>query len=290
MSLILSILERVVSGQGEPEDGDRGEGRDHQRRRRQFDRVGPFREGENGVENGEQRLHGGDDCLGVWGLLLGHTPQGAGCSSIFSTSPATRVFPRGSKISTLDQLAHFQAADFLPLDAEQSRRFVEIFTPVVAAQIARFRLPHDLAQDALQESLLRALRGLARFRGDARLTTWMYTIAFREAVRVRERWSGARAHGAAPEGWDPEDPRAEERQHRAAADADELARVRAAMERLPDDQRLAIGYHYLDGLAVAEIAVLMRSTPNTVKSWLKRGRDALRGTLGVTEAEDSRHA
>jgi RNA polymerase sigma-70 factor (ECF subfamily) len=166
------------------------------------------------------------------------------------------------------------------MDAEQSRRFVETFTPVIAAQIARFRLPHDLAQDALQESLLRALRGLARFRGDSRLTTWIYTIAFREAVRVRERWGGGRAPLSAPEGWEPEDPRAEGREVAAAADADDLARVRSAMQGLPDEQRLALGYHYLDGLAVAEIASLMNSSPNTVKSWLKRGRDALRARLG----------
>lgn len=201
----------------------------------------------------------------------------------FQTPPATRAFPPGSEFRTLDQLAHLQAADFLPLDAEQSRRFVEIFTPVIAAQIARFRLPHDLAQDAVQESLLRALRGLASFRGDARLTTWLYTITFRETVRVRERWSGARAMSSAPEGWDPEDLEAEGREHRAAADSDDLARVRRAMAALPDDQRLALGYHYLDGLAVAEIAHLMNSTSNTVKSWLKRGRDALRSQLAEPE-------
>lgn len=204
----------------------------------------------------------------------------------FWTPSATRGFPSGSNRHTLDHLAHLQAADFLPLDAEHSRRFVDCFTPVIAAQIARFRLPHDLAQDALQESLLRALRGLASFRGDARLTTWIYTIAYREAVRVRARWGGARAHAAAPEGWEPEDSRAEGRHHDAAAAADELARVRSAMERLPPDQRLALGYHYLDGLPVAEVAALMNSTPNTVKSWLKRGRDALRVTLGVRDAED----
>lgn len=208
----------------------------------------------------------------------------------FLTGCATRGFPRGSQDGTLDQLAHLQAADFLPLDAEQSRRFVETFTPVIAAQIARFRLPHDLAQDALQESLLRALRGLPRFRGASRLTTWLYTIAFREAVRVRERWGAARPASGAPEGWEPEDPRAEGRESRAAADADDLLRVRAAMSELPEEQRLALGYHYLDGMAVAEIADLMMSSPNTVKSWLKRGRDALRARLGGDGGKDGADA
>jgi len=173
------------------------------------------------------------------------------------------------------------------VDAENSRRFVESFTPVVAAQVARFRLPHDLSQDVVQETLLRALRGLPRFRGASRLTTWIYTIAFRESVRLRERWQREPGAYSQPEGWDPEDAGSAERAFGSAANAEDLARVRKAMERLPDDQRLALGYHYLDGQSVAEIAELMKSTPNTVKSWLKRGRDALRAGLGVTDAEES---
>lgn len=171
------------------------------------------------------------------------------------------------------------------MDAANSRRFVEAFTPVIAAQVARFRLPHDLSQDAVQETLIRALRGLPRFRGASRLTTWIYTIAFRESVRVRERWQGER--GSQPEGWEPQDAGSSERAFEAAADAEDLLRVRRAMAGLPDDQRLALGYHYLEALSVAEIAELMNSTPNTVKSWLKRGRDTLRAGLGVTDAEES---
>lgn len=176
------------------------------------------------------------------------------------------------------------------MDAVNARRFVEAFTPVVASQVARFRLPHDLSQDVIQETMIRALRGLPAFRGSSRLTTWIYTIAFRESVRVRDRWLAA--DGALPrdeegETWDPPDPAAAERAFTVASDAEDLARVRAAMQRLPPDQRLVLGYHYVEGLSVNDIAELMQSTPNTVKSWLKRGRDALRGLLGVEDAEGS---
>lgn len=176
------------------------------------------------------------------------------------------------------------------MDAVNARRFVDAFTPVVAAQVARFRLPHDLSQDAIQETLIRALRGLPSFRGHSRLSTWIFTIAYRESVRVRDRWlagGSAAPRGEEGESWDPPDPHAAERAFGAAADAEDLARVRAAMQRLPADQRLVLGYHYVEGLSVNDIAELMQSTPNTVKSWLKRGRDALRGMLGVEDAEES---
>jgi RNA polymerase sigma-70 factor (ECF subfamily) len=68
-----------------------------------------------------------------------------------------------------------------------------------------------------------------------------------------------------------------------AGNRDEALRVRKAMEQLPDNQRLALGYHYLDGMAVVEIAELMGSTPNTIKSWLKRGRDSLRQLTEITQ-------
>lgn len=177
------------------------------------------------------------------------------------------------------------------MDAANARRFVEAFTPVVAAQVARFRLSPDLSQDAIQETMIRALRGLPSFRGNSRLSTWIFTIAFREAVRVRDR--AQREHGGGGRGaeegepWDPPDHAAAERAFDSAAGAEDLERVRQAMERLPADQRLVLGYHYVEGLSVNDIAELMQSTPNTVKSWLKRGRDALRSLLGVEDAEES---
>jgi len=165
------------------------------------------------------------------------------------------------------------AADFEPLDDDAARRFADAFAPRIAAQAARFRLPHDLCQDVVQETLLRALRGLPHFRGESRLSTWVYRIAWRECARAAAHQKRAARGGIAPA---PEVEPEAAPQPDLAAQADEYARVRAAMNGLPEQHRLALGYHYLDGLAVADIAALMEATPSTVKSWLKRGRDALR--------------
>ena len=174
-----------------------------------------------------------------------------------------------------------EAVDLLPLDGAKARRFTEAYAPLIAAQAARFRLPHDLCQDVVQETLIRALRGLPSFRGDAKLSTWVYRIAWRECARAAERLKRQRSRQvAAPEHWEP----AAREEADAAERADELARVRAAMAELPDEQRLALGYHYLDGQSVAEIAELMGAAPNTVKSWLKRGRDRIRSRMGEDTA------
>jgi RNA polymerase sigma-70 factor (ECF subfamily) len=183
---------------------------------------------------------------------------------------------------TVDSPTNHTAADFLPLTATNSRRFVETFSSQIAAQAARFRLPVDITQDVVQETLIRALRGLAGFRGDSRLSTWLYRITFREGLRAVERWKryGDRQRPLNPE-LDFQADQADATE--TAGTRDEAALVQRAMQQLPDDQRLALGYHYLDGLTVAEIADLMDSTPNTVKSWLKRGRDRLRELTEITD-------
>ena len=43
----------------------------------------------------------------------------------------------------------------------------------------------------------------------------------------------------------------------------------------PPRQRIALGYHYLEGLTVTEIAEVMDAPTGSVKAWLKRGRDRL---------------
>jgi RNA polymerase sigma-70 factor (ECF subfamily) len=156
---------------------------------------------------------------------------------------------------------------------------VETFSSSIAAQAVRFRLPGDLVQDVVQETLIRALRGLERFREEAKLSTWVYRIAYRECVRAKERHL---RHQGGVLSLDPmSDPETGEKGASEVAETeDEVLRVRRMMARLPDDQRLAMGYHYLEGLGVAEIADLMGSTSNTVKSWLKRGRETLRDLLG----------
>lgn len=181
----------------------------------------------------------------------------------------------------MENLPLTRVADFLPLTPTNSRRFVEAFSSPIAAQATRFRLPADLVQDVVQETLVRALRGLPRFRGDSKLSTWVYRIAFRECVRMRDKHlrhqGGVQAldHAGEPES-------SGEEAHAIAGREDEVARLRRLMQGLPEQQRLALGYHYLDGMSTAEIATLMDSTANTVKSWLKRGRENLRTRLGET--------
>jgi RNA polymerase sigma-70 factor, ECF subfamily len=181
-----------------------------------------------------------------------------------------------------------EAEAYLPMTDEAAARFVTDWTPCILSQMARFRLPADLAEDATQEALLRAMRALPKFRGKSKLSTWIYSIAWREGHRAHHRWQRHKQrvtsnpslvedadgssghHGNTTDQQSPSD---------SADILDQVNLVQSAMDNLPIKQRLALGYHYLEEMSVEEIATLMKAAPSTVKSWLKRGRDKLRSRL-----------
>ncbi|MFC8716092.1 sigma-70 family RNA polymerase sigma factor [Kitasatospora sp. NPDC057198] len=148
---------------------------------------------------------------------------------------------------------------------------------------------HD-ADDALQEALLRAWRGIDRFEGRSSLRGWLYTVATRTCLDAVER-RGRRALpvdlGPAAErvvldgrpdtetAWlgpypTPGDPA--ERYERD--EAVELAFV-AALQQLPGNQRAALLLFDVLGFSAAEIADLMDTTPGSVNSALARARRRL---------------
>ena len=70
-----------------------------------------------------------------------------------------------------------------PLDEGALRALV----PRVLAGLVRRGEDFDAAEDALQEALLRAWRGLARFEGRSALRSWLFTIATNSCLRAIER-------------------------------------------------------------------------------------------------------
>ncbi|WP_433271871.1 sigma-70 family RNA polymerase sigma factor [Actinosynnema sp. CS-041913] len=148
---------------------------------------------------------------------------------------------------------------------------------------------HD-ADDALQDALLRAWRGLARFEGRSSLRSWLYTVATRTCLDVVDR-RGKRALpvdlgpssdrvvvgdapvtevawlGPYPDAGLAAGPGARYEQREAV----ELAFV-AALQHLPGNQRAALLLFEVLGFSVSEIAATMRTSTTSVNSALARAR------------------
>ena len=133
------------------------------------------------------------------------------------------------------------------------------------------------AQDVAQEAFLRAHRGLAQFRGDARLSTWLYAIVSRlclnrlaESERRLARQGEetlARLADASP-GPDQalERGELEEALHRAIGE-------------LSEERRIVVVLRDVEGLAYEEIAEVLELPVGTVRSRLHRARLDLKEKL-----------
>lgn len=133
---------------------------------------------------------------------------------------------------------------------------------------------HDagLAEDVVQETMIKAWRSLGDFRGDSSTRTWVLRIAHNTAIdSVRRRRDRLTAPEDLPEAarGDSEDPA------RRASDRAELELLGAAMDRLDELSRSIVVLREVEGMTYAQIAQTLDLPIATVKTRLLRARRAL---------------
>jgi len=131
------------------------------------------------------------------------------------------------------------------------------------------------ALDLAQESFVRVYQNRARFRPDARFSTWLFAIAFNLA-RDRARRQTRRPTQpleTAPEPSDARQPfNSVDEQERAAA-------VQTAIAALPDDLRTAVILFEYEEKSQAEIAGIVGASAKAVETRLYRARQLLKKSL-----------
>ena len=141
----------------------------------------------------------------------------------------------------------------------------------------RFLGDDEEAADLVQEAFLRLLDASDRYRPTAKFTTYFYQIITRLCLDAAKKKKPLDVEDV-PETPDP-NPDASEvmiRNETAAA-------VRAAVQVLPPNQRIAIIYRYFENMNYDEIASVLETTPKAVERLLARGRDRLRSIIGAWE-------
>ncbi len=146
------------------------------------------------------------------------------------------------------------------------------FRRQVAANLYRVLGDRTDLDDLVQEVFVIAFRGLERFRGDARLSTWLYRICVNVALgRIRTRKRKPPAIGVADLDAAAIDPSMTERPEtpeRSLERRQDQARVYAALETLAPKKRIVLYLHEIEGLDLKEIAYLVDSNPVTVRTRL----------------------
>jgi len=138
-----------------------------------------------------------------------------------------------------------------------------------------------LASDVAQEALIRAWRALPKFRGDARLSTWLYRITVNTAWTHKKR---AKRHQGASIDDHLELPAPVDAGHpEMAGEILELReRLRLALDRIPDAQREVVVLKDIYGWSHAEIAESMGISVTAAKVRLHRARGRLAKDLEET--------
>lgn len=139
------------------------------------------------------------------------------------------------------------------------------------------------ADDAVQDTFFDVVRGIRGFRSESRLSTWLFRVAIRAALRVRSRRGRTEAREIAardgisadsiPHDRDAQDPGA------VAIEREDTARVLAAIERLPAAQRTVLGLAAIEEMPQTEIAAILGIPVGTVYSRLGAARASLRALL-----------
>jgi RNA polymerase sigma factor (sigma-70 family) len=159
-------------------------------------------------------------------------------------------------------------------DVDAFERLYRIYQP----RLGRFLInlvkrPH-LVEEVLDDTMMVVWQTAASFRGTSKLSTWVFAIAYRKALKARMRWPD-------PLEDEPHDTRAS---NDPAPDA-ELQRSRVhtalvtAMGVLSAEQRAVVDLTYFHGLGYRDIAEILSCPVDTVKTRMFHARRRLKQAL-----------
>lgn len=164
----------------------------------------------------------------------------------------------------------------------QFEEVVRAHQEFVFRTLMRLTGSREQVEDLAQEVFLRLYRGLADFRGEAKLTTYLYRIVLNVAQdewKRRRKEQGRTSLSDEDAGW-------ENRLAHAGANAEEqmrraemLQRVNDALGELSEAERGVLVLFHQEECTYEQIAQVMQMPVNTVRTHLHRGRQRLKAML-----------
>jgi RNA polymerase sigma-70 factor (ECF subfamily) len=168
-------------------------------------------------------------------------------------------------------------------DPEAFDRIYEVWNRRLFAFLLRLTRRRDVAEDLVEETWLRLVKGITGLRDDTRFAPWLFTVArnlylsYRRARLLEEERLGelSRLDPLAPASPSPLE---------AAATSELQARLERALSTLPLPYREALLLVGVQGLTPAEAALVCGVTPEALRQRLSRGRALLGERLREAES------
>lgn len=140
---------------------------------------------------------------------------------------------------------------------------IKLYTEPLYCQIRRMVQCHDDANDLLQNTFLKAWQNIENFRGDAKLSTWLYKIAVNESLSHLER--ERKRQGLSID--DEESHLVNLIEADKDIDGDRLAQLlREAIVGLPEKQRLVFNMRYYDDMKYEQMSEILGTSVGALKA------------------------
>lgn len=153
---------------------------------------------------------------------------------------------------------------------------VDRYKDLVYAVVYRMVPDRSQTDDIAQDVFLKVHRGLPYFRGEARLSTWIFRIVQNVCTQARGRRAHERSVHPGRSGQRPPEPGAADG---AFADLELRDRLDKAIAQLPEQYQLLVAAHYLKGVQYEALAEALGLPLGTVKTHLYRAKRRLRELL-----------
>ena len=142
-------------------------------------------------------------------------------------------------------------------------RLISTYQEQLYWQIRKMVINHDDTADVLQNTLLKIWQNLDNFRGDSKLSTWMYTIAHNEALSFLTKMQAERELTLD----DPEGYLQNQIESDKYFDGDETQKqLLQAIATLPARQRQVFNMRYYDELSYEEISDILGTSVGALKA------------------------
>ena len=147
----------------------------------------------------------------------------------------------------------------------------------------------EAAKDIVQDTFLNAYRAFGQFRGDAQVTTWLYTIASRACMRMHRKRKGEPSQNLSLDAFIPttdgelrlQIPIDDLSPEEALANKELRQALDEAIGKLPGPYRMVLVLRDMEGLSAKEVGAVMGLQERAVKSRLHRARLFVRRELSA---------
>ncbi|MEO1049579.1 MAG: RNA polymerase sigma factor [Bacteroidota bacterium] len=170
-------------------------------------------------------------------------------------------------------------------DQAAFKQLVERFQNIVFNTCLNFLTNQEDAEDATQEVFIEVFNAIDQFKGQSKLSTWIYRIAVTKSLehirrrKSKKRWAFMQSlFGNEDQIWAPS--RDANDHPGAMMENKERSKVLfSAIDQLPDNQRVAFTLHKIDGQSYQEVSQIMELSVSSVESLMFRAKKNLQKKL-----------